>query len=155
MKKNILIPIIVMVAVAGCGPIGPTPGLAIGGEEQAPPADFAFVQDHDLILIRTFFGGWLPQVHNIWGVGVEDGIYAVAVPGARWRARLNEDPNVLVRVGDNTYELAAARVTDPEVIQRVFDAYQEKYGPQLEEILGRPGTIEDMSDLIGFTALAT
>ena len=94
----------------------------------------------------------MPQVHNIWGVGVEDGIYSTAVPGARWRARLNDDPNVLVRVGDNTYELTAARVTDPEVIQRAFAAYQEKYGPQLEEILGRPGTIEDMNDLIGFTA---
>jgi hypothetical protein len=43
-------------------------------------------------------------------------------------------------------------VTDPEIIQRAFDAYQEKYGPQLEEILGRPGTIDDMNDLIGFTA---
>ena len=101
MKKHILIPmgmiVAVIVATAGCGPIGPTPGLVIGGEEQPPPADFEFVREHDLILIRTYFGGWLPQVHNIWGVGVAGGIYSTAIPGARWRARLNDDPNGLLR----------------------------------------------------------
>jgi hypothetical protein len=43
-------------------------------------------------------------------------------------------------------------VADAVDKQRVFDAYITKYGPQLEEILGRPGTIEDMSDLIRFSA---
>ncbi len=152
MHKRFLIPLTLILLCAGCGPIGPMPGLAIGGQEQAAPDDFAFVQEHELLLVRTFFGGWLPQVHTIWGVGVDDGIYAIAVPGASWRARINDDPDVLLRVGDSYYNLTAARVDDAADKQRVFDAYIAKYGPQLEEILDRPGTIEDMSDLIRFSA---
>ena len=151
-KKRFFILLAMVLVSAGCGPIGPMPGLAIGGQEQPAPNDFEFVQDHELLLVRTFFGGWLPQVHYIWGVGVDDSIYAIAVPGASWRARINDDPDVLVRVGDNYYNLTAAKVNDAEDRQAVFDAYIAKYGPQLEEILGRPGTIEDMSDLIRFSA---
>ncbi len=152
MQKRFLIPLALVLLCAGCGPIGPMPGLAIGGQEQPAPDDFAFAQEHELLLVRTFLGGWLPQVHYIWGVGVDDGIYAIAVPGASWRARINDDPDVLLRVGDSYYSLTAARVDDATDKQRVFDAYITKYGPQLEEILGRPGTIEDLSDLIRFSA---
>ena len=152
MQKRFLLYLALILVAAGCGPIGPAPGLAIGGQEQPAPDDFAFVQEHELLLVRTFFGGWLPQVHYIWGVGVDDGVYAIAVPGASWRARINDDPNVLLRVGDSYYNLTAVRVDDAVDKQRVFDAYIAKYGPQLEEILGRPGTIEDMSDLIRFSA---
>ena len=152
MQKRFLTPLTLILLCAGCGPIGPMPGLAIGGQEQPAPDDFAFAQEHDLLLVRTFFGGWLPQVHTIWGVGVDDGIYAIAVPGASWRARINDDPDVLLRVGDTYYSLTAARADDATDKQRVFDAYIAKYGPQLEEILGRPGTIEDLSDLIRFSA---
>jgi hypothetical protein len=128
------------------------PGLTLGGQEQAAPDDFAFTKDYDLIQIRTFFGGWFPQVHHIWGVGIGEAVYAIAVPGASWRERINDDPMVLLRIGDNHYKLTGASVNDASVKQRVFEAYMQKYGPQLEEILGRPGTIEDMSDLVRFTA---
>jgi hypothetical protein len=128
------------------------PGLNIGGEEQPAPDDFAFVQDHDLIMVRTLLGGWLPQVHYIWGVGVGDAVYAVAVPDASWRARLHDDPDVLLRVGDNYYELTTATVSDAAETQAVFEAYMAKYGPQLEEIIGHPPTVEDVSDLVRFTA---
>ena len=150
MFNRFLLSSLAILFAAGCGPIGPTPGLAIGGEERSVPDDFAFVQDHELILVRTFFGGWLPQVHTIWGVGIDGGIYSTAVPGASWRERLRDDPEVLIRVGDGYYALTAVKVSDPEETQRVFDAYMAKYGPQLAEILGRPPTIEDMSDLIRF-----
>jgi hypothetical protein len=103
-------------------------------------------------MVRTLFGGWLPQVHYIWGVGVDDAVYAMAVPDASWRARLYDDPNVLLRVGDGYYSLTATQVNDAGQIQAAFDAYMDKYGPQFEEILGRPPTIEDVTDLIRFTA---
>jgi hypothetical protein len=151
-KKRFLIPLIMVVLAAGCGPIGPMPGLNIGGEQQPAPDDFAFVQDHDLLMIRTLFGGWLPQVHYIWGVGVEDAIYAVPVPGASWRARLDDDPNVLMRVGEGYYELTATPVADTATTQAAFDAYVSKYGSQLEGVTGHPPTLEDMNGLLRFTA---
>ncbi len=152
MKQRFIIPLVMAFVCAGCGPIGPMPGLAIGGDEQSAPKDFAFVQNHELLTVRTFFGGWLPQVHTIWGVGVDDGIYAIAVPGASWRARINDDPEVLLRVGDDYFLLTASKVNDAGQTQGAFDAYIAKYGPQLEEILGHPGTLEDMNDLIRFSA---
>ncbi len=152
MKSRISIPLAMILLCTGCGPIGPMPGLAIGGEEQPAPDDFAFVQDHDLLRVRTLFGGWLPQVHYIWGVGVDDAVYAVAVPDASWRARLYDDPDVLLRVGDHYYSLTATKVTDAQEIQMAFDAYMDKYGPQLEEIIGHPPTLEDVTDLVRFTA---
>lgn len=151
MKNRIALALAAMLMLAGCGPIGPMPGLALGGEEQAPPADFAFVQDHDLIQIKTHMGGWIPQVHHIWGVGIDDSIYAIAVPDASWRARIETDPAVDLRVGDAVYALTTTSVSDMVEKQRVFVVYMEKYGPQLEEILGRPGTIDDMTGLIRFT----
>lgn len=152
MTRRLLIPFAMLLLCAGCGPMGPMPGLAIGGEEQPAPDDFTFVQDHELLQVRTLFGGWLPQVHNIWGVGVGDAVYAMGVPGASWRARLDDDPNVVLRVGDNCYRLTATRATDPAEIQAAFDAYMDKYGPQLEAIVGHPPTIDDVTDLVRFSA---
>ena len=152
MKKRVFIPLVLILFTAGCGPIGAMPGLKLGGDERPPPDDFAFVQDHELLTIRTFFGGWLPQVHNIWGVGVGNAVYAAAVPGANWRASIDDDPNVLIRVGDNHYELTATVVSDATEIQAAFDAFVEKYGAQLEGVTGHPPTIEDMNGLMRFTA---
>jgi len=151
MNPRILVALAMLLICAGCGPIGPMPGLAIGGDERPAPADFAAVRDHDVLQVRTLFGGWLPQVHNIWGVGVGDAVYAVGVPGASWRARLDHDPDVLLRVGDDCYRMTAAKVSDPDEIQAAFDAYVEKYGSQLEAIIGHPPTIADVSDLVRFS----
>jgi hypothetical protein len=152
MKYRFPVSLAVILFCTGCGPIGPMPGLNIGGTQQPAPESFEFAQDHELLTIRTLLGGWLPQVHNIWGVGVGDAVYAMAVPEASWRARLEDDPEVLIRIGDNVYRLTATVVDDADEIQAAFDAYVAKYGDQLEAIVGHPPTVADVTGLIRFSA---
>lgn len=137
--------------LTACGPMGPVPGVVLGGETQSAPDDFANVQQHDLIQIETQMAGMIPQVHNIWGVGIGDAVFAIGEPGSGWRARLDEDPNTRVRVGDAVYELTAAPIKEEEK-QPALDAYVAKYGPQIPEAVGRDLTLEDFAFAVRMTA---
>lgn len=140
--------------LASCGPMGPMPGLAVGGTESEVPATFDVVATANLVQIKTHRWGWLPQVHHIWAVGIDDAIYAVGVPGASWRERVTSDPNVHIRVGEATYALVANEVSSDAERQRAFTVYVDKYAGELEEILGRQATIADAAGMIAFRTYA-
>lgn len=137
-----------------CGPIGPMPGLAIGGVPTDAPNRFSVVAAENLVQIKTHRWGWLPQVHHIWAVGIDDAVYVVAVPGASWRERVDQDPNVQLRVGDATYNLIANEISSDAERRRAYDAYVAKYAGELEEILGRKSTIADAAGMIAFRSYA-
>jgi hypothetical protein len=151
MTKHIAIAFAAMFMLSACGPMGPVPGVVLGGETQTPPADFAVVQQHDLIQIETQMAGMSPQVQNIWGVGLGDAVIAIGEPGSGWRARLDDDPNTRVRVGNAVYELTAAPINEEEK-QAALDVYVAKYGPQIPEAVGRDLTLEDFAFAVRMTA---
>lgn len=140
--------------LSACGPIGPMPGLVIGGEPTDVPDDFSTVATTNLVQIKTQRWGWLPQVHHIWAVGIDDAVYVVAVPGASWRDRVSQDPNVQLRIRDATYNLIANEISSDAERQRAYNAYVAKYAGELEEVLGRKSTIADAASMIAFRSYA-
>ena len=123
--------------------MGETPGLRLGGSGAAAPESFAFVQETEVIQLEAR-GSLLPRVVNIWGVGFGDALYVWGDPDSGWVRRVAERPdNVRVRVGDGVYELSATKVNDASDKKRVVAAYQAKYSDSLNEIFGRPATVDD------------
>ena len=138
--------------LVGCGPMGETPGLRLGGSQAPAPTNFEFVKDYEEIQLEAQ-GAVLPRVVNIWGVGTNHALYAWGDPSSGWVKRVAERPDaVRVRIGDQAFELRAETVTGPAEKQSVASAYQAKYGEDLEEIFGRPSTVDDFTLLYRLTA---
>ena len=132
-----------LLIVFGCGPIEITPGFRLGGSAAAAPESFAFVHEHEVIQLEAQ-GSLLPHVVNIWGVGLDDALYVWGDAESGWVRRVAERPDeVRVRISDNAYELSATKVTDASDRQRVVASYQAKYGESLDEVFGRPVTVDD------------
>ena len=137
--------------VLGCGPMGETPGIRLGGSGVGAPDGFALVQHSEIIQLEAQ-GLLLPRVVNIWGVGFDDAMYVWSDPGTGWSGRVEERPDeVRVRVGDNVYELSASKVSDADVKQRVAEAFQAKYAKQIDELWGEPVTVDDFDVLYRLT----
>ena len=127
----------------GCGPMGETPGLRLGGSPASVPENFLFVRDAEVIQLAVP-GAILPRVVNIWGVGFANSMYVWGDPGSGWVERVHARPDqVRVRVGVDVYALSATEVTDPAERARVADAYNDKYAEQLREMYGRATTVND------------
>ena len=117
-----------VLVLIGCGPWEQTPGFRLGGVATAAPESFASMRDHPVIQLESQ-GALLPRVVNLWGVAFDGAIYVVGTPDRGWVQRVEARPKeVRVRVGDNAYELNATTVNDRELKQRVFTAFQAKYG---------------------------
>jgi hypothetical protein len=81
----------------------------------------------------------------IWVV-VDDGeVFVRSVRGSsgRWYRRALADPEVTLTTGDAGFELRAALVTDPGMIDRVSESLRRKYPPgrSLDSML-RPEVLE-------------
>ena len=127
----------------GCGPVAQTPGLRLGGTPALAPANFEFVKDYEEIQLEAR-GSVFPRVVNIWGIGTSDALYVWGDPDSGWVTRVAQRPDaVRVRIGDQVFKLQAVTVTDSAEKQGVVSAYQAKYSEDLQEMYGRPTTVDD------------
>jgi len=161
MRPTTLFAIAGLLLLSACGPIGPVPGMMLGGTVQAAPDDFTFANDraaHDLVQIETEMWGSIPQVHNIWGVGVGPAMYVFGDEEGGWRPRAVEAGQVRLRIGDAVFEFSVAEMQEaPEdELQAVFDAYAAKYNPEFDEIvaetLGRKPEVDDLRIALRLTS---
>ena len=149
---HVRLAIVALLFFTACMPRGDTPGLRIGGTAAAVPADFSFSSEHEEILLAAR-GAVLPRVVTIWCVAQGERLYVWGDPGSGWTRRVaNRPEDVRVRIGDSVFELRAAEVTEPAELQWVVSAYAEKYGEDLEEVFGRPATVEDFELVYRLTA---
>ncbi len=129
---------------SACLPINQTPGLRLGGSLAPTPTNFEFVSDHDTILLRAQ-GDILPRVVTIWGVGFPEALYVWGDPASGWTKRVAKRPDVMVRIGEDAFELRAEKVNDRSELEIVVAAYAAKYGKDLDAVFGRPATVEDFA----------
>jgi hypothetical protein len=108
------------------GPVSFIPGMWLGGQETAPPASWASINDHDEILIET--DGALPWVVRTWYAGTDDGLYVFSWREARWWRRIKAAPDARVRIGDATFAVRAVLVKAKSENAAVASAYRDKYG---------------------------
>ena len=100
------------------------PGIRIGGELTAPPADFRSINDEGVVTLKL--GGFPPFVARVFYSTDAGGIITATRPdGGYWgeRLRASDDPHGWIRIGDNTYALSATEITGEARLP-----YLESYG---------------------------
>ncbi len=115
--------------LGACEPKDERPGLWLRGELQPFPEDWVFTGEHPEIAIQVAAPYFLPHSVTIVCAEYEGDLYVAAYrPQTKnWAAWVTDDPNVVLKIGDNLYEARLTRIDDPLMIANVFGAYAAKY----------------------------
>jgi hypothetical protein len=123
-----------LLALAGCGPLGPLSGGALRGpvHEQAV-TDWSFTADIQTVQLQTNPAD--PHSVNTWCVGIGDRLYVPTSmirgpksPSERdWVKNVAADPAVRIRIDGAVYERVAIRVSDPSEYDAARAALEQKY----------------------------
>ncbi len=126
-------------------PIGPMPGFFIGGQPTPVPKAWPDTSKVDEILLKV--PGTLPRVVIIWVVQVDSALYVVGSRSSGWVQRIADGANVEMRLSGNTYALAAVPIR--QELERVVDAYKNKYRADYPDIVAGFPTLEEAGDQFG------
>ena len=132
-------------------PIGPMPGFFIGGQPTPVPKAWPDTSKVDEILLKV--PGILPRVVIIWVVQVDSALYVVGSRSSGWVQRIADGANVEMRLSGNTYALAAVPIK--QELERVVDAYRNKYRADYPDIVAGFPTLEEAGDQFGVFRLDT
>jgi hypothetical protein len=130
---TILAPLVVVLLVVFVflAPIGPVPGVLIGGTEAEIPDNWGETSDtHE---IRLEVPGPLPRVVIIWVVQWKGDLHIVGYKESGWVSKLENGGPVRMRMGDRTFSLTATALATGW--EPVMDAYLDKYRPDYPEIV--------------------
>ena len=120
-------------------PIGPVPGVFIGGTHTEVPAQLPDTHGVDEIRLRV--PGFLPRVVNIWVVESAGALYVIGERDSGWVSMLGEGGPVDVRIGESTYRLRAVAVRDGW--ESIVTAYVDKYRPKYPDVVAGFPTIDE------------
>lgn len=139
-KRAAALVVLAVSLLTGCGPLGPIPGGALGGEvHSGAPPDWRSFADVDQIQLETRPAD--PYSVNTW-IGVYRGrpyVPTSLILGAddpmdrQWVKNVLEDPNVRARVEGVVYPLRAVRVEDEVELAAVRALLLEKYEVEADE----------------------
>ena len=132
----LLLAVVVLAVVA---PVGPMPGVRIGGTEAQPPAQWEDTSGVHEIKLKV--PGTLPRVVIIWVVDLAGELYVVGAADSGWVTMIGSGSPVEMRLGDNTYGLTAEPVGSGW--EPILAAYVAKYRPDYPEIVGGFPSIEE------------
>ena len=132
-------------------PIGPMPGFFIGGQPAPVPKAWPDTSKVDEILLKV--PGILPRVVIVWVVQVDSALYVVGSRSSGWVQRIADGANVEMRLSGNTYALAAAPIK--QELERVVNAYKNKYRADYPDIVAGFPTLEEAGDQFGVFRLDT
>ena len=119
---------LIVIAIA---PIGPMPGLFIGGTLATAPTQWPDTTKVDEIRLRV--PGFLPRVVIIWVVESDGELHVVGARESGWVSMLGEGGPVEMRLGDSTYSLQAVAIH--EGFEAVLTAYVDKYREEYPDII--------------------
>ena len=132
-------------------PIGPMPGFFIGGQPTPVPKAWPDTSKVDEILLKV--PGTLPRVVIIWVVQVDSALYVVGSRSSGWVQRIADGANVEMRLSGNTYALAAVPIR--QELERVVNAYKNKYRADYPDIVAGFPALEEAGDQFGVFRLDT
>ena len=137
----ILAVVLVVLLVA---PIGPMPGIFIGGTPVEAPESWSDTSDVDEILLKV--PGLLPRVVIIWVVEHGGELHVVGSKDSGWVKMIGAGSPVEMRLGDSTYSLKASPVA--EGWQPILEAYVAKYRAGYPDIVAGFPTLEEAADSV-------
>ena len=119
----------VLLMLGACEPEDRRPGLWLRGELQPYPDDWSFTGEHLEIAIQVAAPYFLPHSVTIICGSHEGDLYVAAYrPETKnWAAWVTDDPNVVLKIGEDLYEASLTRVEDPLMIANALGAYAAKY----------------------------
>ena len=126
-------------------PIGPMPGFFIGGQPTPVPKAWPDTSKVEEILLKV--PGILPRVVIIWVVQFDSALYVVGSRSSGWVQRIADGANVEMRLSGNTYALAAVPIR--QELERVVNAYKNKYRADYPDIVAGFPTLEEAGDQFG------
>jgi len=142
LKIAALVVALLVVILIGLAPIGPVPGVFIGGTQTATPAVWGNTSaEHE---IRLKVPGTIPRVVIIWVIQYENDLYIVGSKESGWVKMLGQGGNVDMRLGDNTYRLNASMLATGW--QPVIAAYMDKYRVDYPDIVNSFPAAEEAKD---------
>ena len=137
----ILALLLIVMAVA---PIGPMPGMFIGGSAAQTPAEWMDTSDVDEILLRV--PGLPPRVVIIWVIEYGAELHVVGSKDSGWVKKIGTGSPVEMRLGDDTYALTASPVE--ENFKEILLAYVGKYEADYPDIVAGFPSIDEADDEI-------
>ncbi len=114
----------------GCEPEDQTPGLWLSGEPvETFPDDWSFSNDFQLIAIEVGTPYFMPHSVTIWCVEVDGDLYvaAAAADSKNWPGWIDDDPDVVLKIGEKVYETRLEPIENSTEIDGVRAAYVAKY----------------------------
>ena len=137
----ILALLLILLVVA---PIGPMPGMFIGGTSTEAPETWGDASNADEIMLRV--PGVLPRVVIIWVVEHGGELHVVGSKSSGWVKMIGSESPVEMRMGDSTYSLTASPVA--EGWQQILEAYVAKYQAGYPDIVAGFPSIDEAADLV-------
>jgi hypothetical protein len=133
-KHSILLPVMLLLALSACEPIGPLPGTSLAGNVEPAPENWSALDTSRTIQLETLVDK-KPYSVNIWGVGLGQYYYVASAKGAesRWAKRIARNNQVRLRIDQSIFELTAIIVTDQAERDKAALAFQHKYDIEQSE----------------------
>ena len=134
MLRIIGLMLLIAAAIAAyLAPIGPVPGVRLGGSEAKAPQHWEDVPIPMTVQLKTT-GGALPRVVNIWVVNHNNELYVFGEKDSGWVRTASANPAVTLRMGDAAYALTAVPATDQA--SAAYGAYLDRYRADYPELVG-------------------
>lgn len=150
LKIVLSVVVVLVVALAFLAPIGPLPGLWIGGEETPVPDSWG--DTSQLHEIKLKVPGSIPRVVTIWVIQYENEFYVVGNSASGWVKLLGDGAPVSLRIEDKTFSLNASRVKAGW--QPVMLKYIDKYRPDYPDVVAGFPSMEEAAGKISVFRLS-
>lgn len=123
--------VVILAILVVMAPLGPMPGLFIGGSPaEAPPVWRETDSVHE---IQLQVPGILPRVVNLWVIEFKDELHVFGDRSSTWVSMIGKGRAVKMRLEGSTYSLAAVPVD--EDWQPIYQAYLDKYRPDYPDLV--------------------
>lgn len=131
LKVSLVVVLALCLVLMVAAPIGPLPGLFIGGQPTVAPAQWPDTSGVHEIKLRV--QGVVPRVVIVWVIEHAGDLHVVGARDSGWVSMIGAGAPVGMRLGDNTYALSASPVVNGW--QDVLTAYVEKYRADYPDII--------------------
>jgi hypothetical protein len=132
LKIGSLILLFALVVAAVAAPVGPMPGLLIGGSTSEVPASWGNTRSiHEIHL--QIGEGPVGRTVIIWMVQIDGDLYVTGQKDSGWTRGIGSGGPVRLKMEGNLYELTATPVTVGQA--DVLSAWLDKYAPDYPELL--------------------
>lgn len=134
LKMVSVLVVIDLAAVAIAAPLGPMPGLLIGGSASAAPASWD--DTHPVQEIHLQVGaGPIGRTVIIWVVQVDGDLYVTGQKDSGWARGIGTGGAVRVQMAGKLYDLIASPIAEGQV--GVLAVWQEKYAIHYPEAMSQ------------------